>query len=68
MDKKEFLLDEGLTPDGFDIFTASRAMSPNIAYFLPKNTSVKQVRDIDLLIQLTTLVAIFIRPRRPFGN
>lgn len=32
-----------LAPNGFDIYTAARNMSPNIAYFLPRNTSVKQV-------------------------
>ncbi|KJH42672.1 RNA cap guanine-N2 methyltransferase [Dictyocaulus viviparus] len=34
---------DNLTPNGFDIFTAARKMSPNIAYFLPRNTAVKQL-------------------------
>ncbi|KAL6732454.1 hypothetical protein Aduo_003214 [Ancylostoma duodenale] len=37
-----FDLDD-LTPNGFDIYTAARKMSPNIAYFLPRNTSIKQL-------------------------
>ncbi|KHJ78141.1 RNA cap guanine-N2 methyltransferase [Oesophagostomum dentatum] len=37
-----FHLDD-LTPNGFDIYTAARKMSPNIAYFLPRNTSVKEL-------------------------
>ncbi|CAI4227688.1 unnamed protein product [Auanema sp. JU1783] len=41
--KKVFDLGDGLTPNGFDIFTAARAMSPNIAYFLPRNTCIKQL-------------------------
>ncbi|VDL78804.1 unnamed protein product [Nippostrongylus brasiliensis] len=39
---KDFDLDD-LTPNGFDIFTAAQRMSPNIAYFLPRNTKVKQL-------------------------
>ncbi|KAK6730961.1 hypothetical protein RB195_007435 [Necator americanus] len=39
---KVFDLDD-LTPNGFDIYTAARKMSPNIAYFLPRSTSVKQL-------------------------
>uniref|UniRef100_A0A0N4VZ02 Trimethylguanosine synthase n=1 Tax=Haemonchus placei TaxID=6290 RepID=A0A0N4VZ02_HAEPC len=39
---RDFDLDD-LTPNGFDIYTAARKMSPNIAYFLPRNTKVKQV-------------------------
>ncbi|XGW24635.1 hypothetical protein V3C99_006232 [Haemonchus contortus] len=39
---KDFDLDD-LTPNGFDIYTAARKMSPNIAYFLPRNTKVKQL-------------------------
>ncbi|KAK6049664.1 RNA cap guanine-N2 methyltransferase [Cooperia oncophora] len=38
----DFDLDD-LTPNGFDIYTAARKMSPNIAYFLPRNTKVKQL-------------------------
>uniref|UniRef100_A0A0K0DJF5 Trimethylguanosine synthase n=1 Tax=Angiostrongylus cantonensis TaxID=6313 RepID=A0A0K0DJF5_ANGCA len=37
-----FDLDD-LNPNGFDTFTAARKLSPNIAYFLPRNTALKQV-------------------------
>ncbi|CAJ0594713.1 unnamed protein product [Cylicocyclus nassatus] len=37
-----FDLDD-LTPNGFDIYTAASKMSPNVAYFLPRNTSVKEL-------------------------
>lgn len=30
-------------PNGYEIFRIARRISPNIAYFLPRNTSVKQV-------------------------
>ncbi|VDM53591.1 unnamed protein product [Angiostrongylus costaricensis] len=37
-----FDLDD-LNPNGFDIFTVARKLSPNIAYFLPRNTALKQL-------------------------
>lgn len=32
-----------LTPNGFEIFEAARKISPNICYFLPRQTDVKQL-------------------------
>lgn len=38
-----FDLNSDLTPNGFEIFSAAKMLSPNIAYFLPRHTSIKQV-------------------------
>ncbi|GMR53702.1 hypothetical protein PMAYCL1PPCAC_23897, partial [Pristionchus mayeri] len=35
-----------MTPDGVKIFEASHAISPNIAYFLPRNTKVEQLTSL----------------------
>ena len=42
MDKDTFDIDT-MTPAGSAIFQAASKVSPNIAYFLPKNTDVAQV-------------------------
>ena len=34
---------QDMKPDGFDIYEAARQISPNIAYFLPKNSNIDQV-------------------------
>lgn len=41
---KEFDLDRDLGLNGTEIFRAARNISPNICYFLPRNTSIKQVK------------------------
>lgn len=33
-----------MKPNGFDIFETAVKISPNVAYFLPRNTNVEQVR------------------------
>uniref|UniRef100_A0A0N5AJY3 Trimethylguanosine synthase n=1 Tax=Syphacia muris TaxID=451379 RepID=A0A0N5AJY3_9BILA len=38
-----FDLNSELTPNGFEIFSAAKMLSPNIAYFLPRQTSIKQL-------------------------
>ncbi|KAI1712812.1 RNA cap guanine-N2 methyltransferase domain-containing protein [Ditylenchus destructor] len=38
-----FDLDLHVTPNGFDIFKTARKISPNICYFLPRQTDVKQL-------------------------
>lgn len=30
--------------NGYEIFTAAKQISPNIAYFLPRNTDISQVK------------------------
>ncbi|MFH4975944.1 hypothetical protein AB6A40_002653 [Gnathostoma spinigerum] len=39
----EFDLKNDLRPDGFKIFEAAQSLSPNIAYFLPRNTVISQI-------------------------
>ncbi|CAJ0573770.1 unnamed protein product, partial [Mesorhabditis spiculigera] len=41
--EKEFDIGTGCTPNGFDIFEAARRLTPNIAYFLPRNTKQNQI-------------------------
>ncbi|CAI2320921.1 unnamed protein product [Caenorhabditis sp. 36 PRJEB53466] len=43
---KEFDLATGCTPDGIHIFDASLRISPNIAYFLPRNTKISQLTEL----------------------
>ncbi|KAK0426643.1 hypothetical protein QR680_009822 [Steinernema hermaphroditum] len=40
--KKEFDITT-MVPGGIEIYEAAKALSPNIAYFLPRNTTVKQL-------------------------
>uniref|UniRef100_A0A915A071 Trimethylguanosine synthase n=1 Tax=Parascaris univalens TaxID=6257 RepID=A0A915A071_PARUN len=40
---KEFDISTHLTPNGFEIFRVARGLSPNIAYFLPRQTTVTQL-------------------------
>uniref|UniRef100_F1KWE8 Trimethylguanosine synthase n=1 Tax=Ascaris suum TaxID=6253 RepID=F1KWE8_ASCSU len=40
---KEFDISAHLTPNGFEIFRVARGLSPNIAYFLPRQTTVSQL-------------------------
>ncbi|GMT28642.1 hypothetical protein PFISCL1PPCAC_19939, partial [Pristionchus fissidentatus] len=35
-----------MTPNGIDIFEASHSISPNIAYFLPRNTKIEQLTSL----------------------
>lgn len=35
---------EEMEPNGFEIFKAAQQISPNIAYFLPRNTNTDQVK------------------------
>ncbi|VDK18214.1 unnamed protein product [Anisakis simplex] len=39
----EFDLNTHLTPNGFDIFNAAKKITSNIAYFLPRQTTVGQL-------------------------
>lgn len=32
-----------MTPDGFELFKVARAITPNIAYFVPRNSDVQQL-------------------------
>lgn len=41
-----------LPVDGKDIYETARRISTSVAYFLPKNVNVRQVRKIDLLLHL----------------
>lgn len=41
---KEFDIERDLCFNGVEIYRVAREISPNICYFLPRNTSVKQVR------------------------
>ncbi|KAF1770682.1 hypothetical protein GCK72_002503 [Caenorhabditis remanei] len=43
---KEFDLATGCCPNGIDIFDVSLKISPNIAYFLPRNTKVSQLTEL----------------------
>ncbi|CAL2029145.1 unnamed protein product [Caenorhabditis brenneri] len=43
---KEFDLATGCCPNGVDIFDVSLKISPNIAYFLPRNTKVSQLTEL----------------------
>jgi trimethylguanosine synthase len=43
LETEVFDLTVDLKPDGFKIFAAAQKISPNIAYFVPRNTSVPQV-------------------------
>uniref|UniRef100_A0A1I7UYB6 Trimethylguanosine synthase n=1 Tax=Caenorhabditis tropicalis TaxID=1561998 RepID=A0A1I7UYB6_9PELO len=43
---KEFDLETGCCPNGVDIFDVSLKISPNIAYFLPRNTKVSQLTEL----------------------
>ncbi|CAD6186265.1 unnamed protein product [Caenorhabditis auriculariae] len=43
LNTKEFDLNTGVVPNGIEIFNASVALSPNIAYFLPRNTKLDQL-------------------------
>uniref|UniRef100_A0A8R1I0W7 Trimethylguanosine synthase n=2 Tax=Caenorhabditis japonica TaxID=281687 RepID=A0A8R1I0W7_CAEJA len=45
---KEFDLETGCTPNGVHIFDASLKISPNIAYFLPRNTKVSQLIELSM--------------------
>jgi len=42
-DVKEFNIEKDMDLDGFKIFDTAKQISQNIAYFLPRNTSVNQV-------------------------
>ncbi|KAI9554882.1 hypothetical protein GHT06_020159 [Daphnia sinensis] len=37
---------EDMQPNGFEIFKAARKITPNLAYFLPRNTNVDQVIEL----------------------
>uniref|UniRef100_A0A0P5XR90 Trimethylguanosine synthase n=1 Tax=Daphnia magna TaxID=35525 RepID=A0A0P5XR90_9CRUS len=37
---------EDMQPNGFEIFKAARRITPNLAYFLPRNTNVDQVIEL----------------------
>jgi len=37
---------EDMKPNGFDIYQAARQISPNLAYFLPKNTNIDQLVEL----------------------
>lgn len=41
---KQFDLEHDLGLNGIEIFNVAKKISPNICYFLPKNTSIKQVK------------------------
>ena len=45
-------------PDGFDIFRIALKISPNIAYFLPRNTSSKQVNYFYFFVR-TVMICFF---------
>jgi len=38
-----------MTPNGFDIFRVTQSITPNIAYFLPRNTDPSQLQSLLLL-------------------
>uniref|UniRef100_A0A1I8A8H5 Trimethylguanosine synthase n=1 Tax=Steinernema glaseri TaxID=37863 RepID=A0A1I8A8H5_9BILA len=42
LNKMQFDL-KTMVPDGIEIFEAAKALSPNIAYFLPRNTTMNQL-------------------------
>lgn len=41
--EKIFDLEQHITPNGREIFNVARKISPNICYFLPRNTDFEQV-------------------------
>uniref|UniRef100_A0A914D2B0 Trimethylguanosine synthase n=1 Tax=Acrobeloides nanus TaxID=290746 RepID=A0A914D2B0_9BILA len=44
--KKKIFSLEKMTPNGFEIFEIARQISPNIAYFLPRNTITTQLTSL----------------------
>ncbi|PAV64002.1 hypothetical protein WR25_00261 [Diploscapter pachys] len=46
LQSKEFDLNVGLVPNGYDIYNAAAKISPNIAYFLPRHTKVEQLIEL----------------------
>ena len=43
---QEFDLRTMMVPDGFSCYHAARSITPNIVYFLPRNTDVKQLLEL----------------------